>query len=224
MSAPGGGTVYGKGGLDARPPRDGRFAGVHPALTAAVALGVVAVFALGWFVWRGTATPDTLRDLNDSAAGAAVPAGPSATAAATPAAADEPVQLAVGAYRLESAASPGALVSIQNNLAVLTADAGPLDVVQGLAKAACFSFRADDGRYLRHSGYRLRFDPADGSTLFREDATFCPEEGAEPGTVTLRSVNYPGHVVHHRGVELWIDEPDGSGDFAGTSSFAVREG
>ncbi|GAB7044099.1 MULTISPECIES: AbfB domain-containing protein [Catenuloplanes] len=214
------GTVYGKGAHDPRPPRNGLFHRVHPGVTAAVALGMVAAFALGWLVWRGVSEPDPLRDLNEAAAQSAAPV------AGTPSAAppsEGPVELATGSYELESVASPGSLVSSVDDLAVITANAPALEVVEGLADAACFTFRSGD-RYMRHSGYRLRFDPLDDSDLFRQDATFCPEEGAAPGTVTLRSVNYPTHVVHHRNIELWIDESDNSDDFAESSSFTVHRG
>jgi hypothetical protein len=98
-----------------------------------------------------------------------------------------------------------------------------VQVVKGLADPACFSFHSGDDHYMRHSGYRLRFDANDGSDLFTQDATFCPEDGAEDGTVTLRSHNYPDHVVHHRNVELWIDESDDTDEFAAASSFIVHK-
>ncbi|MFI5843989.1 AbfB domain-containing protein [Catenuloplanes sp. NPDC051500] len=221
MQPHGGGRVYGKG--EARPvtSKAGRFGSVHPGVTAAVALGMVAAFALGWFIWQTTSEPDTLRDLNDAAGeqpAAAAPASPSAAPAA-----EGPVELAVGAFRLESAKSPGTVLADVDGLAVITATGPGVQVAKGLADPACFSFHTEDDRYLRHSGYRLRFDANDGSDLFTKDATFCPEDGAEDGTITLRSHNYPDHVVHHRNVELWIDESDGSEDFAAASSFIVHK-
>jgi hypothetical protein len=94
-----------------------------------------------------------------------------------------------------------------------------LTVSAGLADDACFSFREPGGGWLRHFDYRLRFDKADDSDLFREDATFCPLSGAPAGTVRLKSKNYPDHVLHRRSdTEFYIDEP---GDGAGTS-FTVQ--
>ncbi|GAB7046828.1 AbfB domain-containing protein [Catenuloplanes indicus] len=214
------GTVYGKGALDPRPPRNGLFNRVHPGITAAVALGMVAAFALGWLVWRSASAPDPLRDLNEAAN---QPVAPVATTPSAAPSSEPPAELAAGPHKLESVASPGSLMSDVDNMAVITANAPALEVVEGLADPACFTFRSGD-RYMRHSGYRLRFDPDDGSDLFRQDATFCPEEGTAPGTVTLRSVNYPDHVVHHRNVELWIDESDNSDDFAESSSFTIHKG
>lgn len=219
------GTVYGKGALDPRPPRNGLFNRVHPGVTAAVALAMVAAFALGWLIWRGVSEPDKLRDLNEAANQPAAPvaATPPAAPTSEAPASEAPAELATGPHKLESAASPGSLMSSVDNMAVITANARALEVVEGLADPACFTFRSGD-RYMRHSGYRLRFDPQEDTDLFRQDATFCPEEGATPGTVTLRSVNYPEHVIHHRNIELWIDESDDSDDFAESSSFIIHRG
>ncbi|MDP9792793.1 hypothetical protein J2S43_001305 [Catenuloplanes nepalensis] len=214
------GNVYGKGALDPRPPKTGLFNRVHPGITAAVALGMVAAFALGWLVWRGASEPGELRDINEAAN---QPAAPVASTPSAAPASEAPAELATGPHRLESLASPSSMMSNVDGLAVITANAPALEVVEGLADPACFSFQ-DGDRFMRHSGYRLRFDTSDDSDLFRQDATFCPEEGAEPGTVTLRSVNYPDHVVHHRNVELWIDESDNSDDFAESSSFTIHRG
>nr|WP_281281027.1 AbfB domain-containing protein [Actinocorallia herbida] len=77
-------------------------------------------------------------------------------------------------------------------------------VVRGLAAPRCVSLRAADGRYLRHSGMRLRLSAAEATALFGEDATFCPEPGRRKGTVALRSHNYPEHALraHPDGIRL----------------------
>ncbi|MCB5178207.1 sigma-70 family RNA polymerase sigma factor [Streptomyces antimicrobicus] len=96
-------------------------------------------------------------------------------------------------------------------------------VVQGLADTRCVTFRAADGRYLRHHYLRLRLSTDDGSELFRKDATFCPRPGAVAGSVTLSSHNYPGSVVRHRDGGIWLDGSDGTQAFAGQASFVVRK-
>jgi hypothetical protein len=63
-------------------------------------------------------------------------------------------------------------------------------VVAGLAAADGVSLRAADGRYLRHRGFRLRLDAADGSALHKKDSTFLVRPAAE-GAFRLESVNYP---------------------------------
>lgn len=221
MQPQGGGRVYTKGEVRPVKSKAGRFGSVHPGVTAAVALGMVAAFALGWFIWQTTSEPDTLRDLNES--GAVQTPAATAPSVSAPPSEDAPVELAVGAFTLESAKSPGTILSEADGLAVITATGPGVRVAKGLADPACFSFHTEDDRYMRHSGYRLRFDADDGSDLFKQDATFCPEDGVEPGTITLRSHNYPGHVVHHRNVELWIDEPDDTDEFARASSFTVHK-
>ena len=96
------------------------------------------------------------------------------------------------------------------------------EVVAGLADAACFSFRLPDGRYLRHSSWRLRVFANDGSALFRGDATFCPRPGAVAGSMVLESSNYPGWFLRHRANELWVDQSDKSAAFLADSSFWTR--
>jgi hypothetical protein len=97
--------------------------------------------------------------------------------------------------------------------------------VTGIADPACFSFRAfrdQDSDYLRHSSFRLRTDPDDGTVLFRRDATFCSRPGSAPGSIALESENYPGFFVRHLNDDLWIDQDDGSAQFRTQSSFFVR--
>ncbi|MEU9028952.1 sigma-70 family RNA polymerase sigma factor [Streptomyces sp. NPDC048383] len=96
-------------------------------------------------------------------------------------------------------------------------------VVRGLADTGCVTFRASDGRYLRHHYLRLRLSTDDGSDLFRKDATFCPRPGVVAGSVTMHSHNYPGSVIRHRDGGIWLDGSDGSRAFAGQASFIVRK-
>src|SRR5690606_35540599 len=86
-------------------------------------------------------------------------------------------------------------------------------LVPGLADAAGVSFESVNrpGRYLRHSGYALRLDPDDGSSLFRADATFHRAAGLADGSwASFRSHNFPDRYLRHSGYELRID-PLGSG-------------
>ncbi|MGW8357655.1 sigma-70 family RNA polymerase sigma factor [Streptomyces wedmorensis] len=148
--------------------------------------------------------------------------GPSAVAGVVP----------LGAQSLESADSPGLFVTYTGDFAALgsvTASSGAqarqrvtFTVVGGLADTRCVTFRAADGRYLRHHYLRLRLSSDDGSALFREDATFCPRPGAVAGSVTLHAHNYPGSVLRHRDGGIWLDGSDGTRAFAGQASFIVR--
>ena len=133
---------------------------------------------------------------------------------------------------LESAEDRGSYVTTDNDLGYLTPIRSTSDdltrrratftVVTGLANPTCFSFRASNGRYLRHASWRFRLDPDQGTPLFRGDATFCVGNGATAGTVTLEASNYPGWFLHHRGNQLWVDQTDGSRAFRVEASFRLR--
>ncbi|BFV58505.1 hypothetical protein KCMC57_up36090 [Kitasatospora sp. CMC57] len=147
---------------------------------------------------------------------------PAAVAAAVP----------LGAHSLESVDGPTQYLTYGGDFATL----GPVSasssaqirqrvtftVVGGLADARCVTFRAADGRYLRHRDLRLRLSTDDGSELFREDATFCPTPGAVAESVTLHAHNYPGSVIRHRDGGIWLDGSDGTPAFSGQASFVVR--
>ena len=156
------------------------------------------------------------------------PAGP----AATPSPAGTVTPAPGRPVSLESADDPGTFVATADDLGVLT-PAGPTSdedvrrratftVVAGLSDPGCLSFRAPDGRYLRHSSWRFRLDRDAGTPLFRGDATFCAGSGAEAGTVTLEASNYPGWFLRHRGRELWVDQTDGTAAFRTAASFRLR--
>jgi RNA polymerase sigma factor (sigma-70 family) len=140
--------------------------------------------------------------------------------------------LAVGAASLEALNGAGLFVTTADGLGVLAAlsPADPIaarqqatfEAVAGVADASCFSFRASDGRYLRHYTWRVKLDPNDGTALFRGDATFCVREGAAAGSVSLESSNYPGWFLRRRGDQLWVDNSDGTAAFRADSSFRIR--
>ncbi|MGW2569263.1 AbfB domain-containing protein [Streptomyces sp. NPDC001537] len=78
-------------------------------------------------------------------------------------------------------------------------------VVKGLADSSCYSFVTHDGKYLRHRGFLLRDEPSDGSSLFKQDATFCARASAYSGAVMLESLNYPGRFLRHQNFQLKLD-------------------
>ncbi|MFF3905474.1 AbfB domain-containing protein [Streptomyces sp. NPDC001848] len=97
-------------------------------------------------------------------------------------------------------------------------------LVNGLADASCYSFATADGRYLRHRNFLLRAEPDDGSSLFRQDATFCPRPSSYSGAVMLESVNYPGRFLRHQNFQLKLD-PYQSGDlYRADSAFRLVDG
>ncbi|AEV83899.1 alpha-L-arabinofuranosidase [Actinoplanes sp. SE50] len=130
---------------------------------------------------------------------------------------------ATGRY-ITAAGSYGMLIGTGRGGPAATRQPATFRAVAGLNDQRCFSFRAADGRYLRHASWRLRLNADDGTALFRGDATFCPGAGQAAGSITLESSNYPGWFLRHRGDELWVDQFDGSAAFRADGSFLVRPG
>ena len=96
--------------------------------------------------------------------------------------------------------------------------AANLAIVPGLADGNCHSF-TNAGRYLRHYGFRARYDPNDGSAGFRGDATFCARPGSAGGSVSLESYNYPGRYLRHYNYELRVDLYSDNATFRADASF-----
>ncbi|MEU6759881.1 sigma-70 family RNA polymerase sigma factor [Streptomyces sp. NPDC046685] len=145
---------------------------------------------------------------------------------------DATITVPLGAQSLESVDEPTQYLTYADDFATLgrasasssaqTRQRATFTVVRGLADTRCVTFRAADGRFLRHRDLRLRLSADDGSELFREDATFCPRPGSVAGSVTLHAHNYPGSVLRHRDGGIRLDGSDGTPAFAGQASFFVR--
>lgn len=69
----------------------------------------------------------------------------------------------------------------------------------GLGNSGCFSFESNDtpGSFIRHSSDQLKVDANDGTKLFGEDATFCPQAGLNGQGNSLRSWSYPTRYWRH---------------------------
>ncbi|MEU2425852.1 AbfB domain-containing protein [Streptomyces sp. NPDC007851] len=96
-------------------------------------------------------------------------------------------------------------------------------VVKGLANSYCYSFRMSDGRYLRHSNFVLRAMSDDGSSLFKQDATFCARTSSYSGAVMLESVNYPGRYLRHQNFQLKLDPYQNSDLYRADSAFRLTD-
>ncbi|GAA0592350.1 sigma-70 family RNA polymerase sigma factor [Streptomyces crystallinus] len=176
----------------------------------------------------GSPAPTPSRPVTPSPSRTSPSAGPSPVV--RPSAA--PGTVALGAQSLESVDAPDLYLTYSGDFATLGPVSASSDaqtrrrvtftVVKGLADSRCVTFRAADGRYLRHRDLRLRLSSSDGSALFREDATFCARPGAVAGSVTLHAHNYPGSVLRRRDGGIWLDGSDGTRAFAGQASFIVR--
>ncbi|MFF1476154.1 sigma-70 family RNA polymerase sigma factor [Streptomyces sp. NPDC058301] len=151
------------------------------------------------------------------------PASPSPAAGTVPLGAQSLESVDEAALYLTYAGDFAALGQVSASSSAQTRQRVTFTVVRGLADTRCVTFRAADGRFLRHRDLRLRLSTNDGSELFREDATFCPRPGLVAGSVTLHAHNYPGSVLRHRDGGIWLDGSDGTRAFAGQASFIVRK-
>ncbi|MFG2821731.1 sigma-70 family RNA polymerase sigma factor [Kitasatospora sp. NPDC048365] len=205
----------------------------HPLVSLATGAVIVTGAAATYAAWPEppqrvpVAAAPTAGAVTPTPSRAAAPAGPSQASPSVAAAVVPP-----GPLSLESVAGPGLFLTNAGDFASLErADAASpartrqrvtFTVVRGLADTRCVTFRAADGRYLRHRDLRLRLSTDDGSELFREDATFCPLPGAVAGSVTLHAHNYPGSAIRQRDGGIWLDGDNGTRDFADQASFIVR--
>src|SRR5215472_11127505 len=69
----------------------------------------------------------------------------------------------------------------------------------GLANSNCVSFQTNNGSgdYIRHSNFQLHLQPNDGSTLFANDATFCPRAGNSGSNFSFMSYNFSYKYIRH---------------------------
>lgn len=67
----------------------------------------------------------------------------------------------------------------------------------GLANAGCVSFESINrpGSYLRHYNYVLHLQSNDGTSVFAQDATFCPKAGNSGQGTSFQSVNFPTKYI-----------------------------
>lgn len=124
----------------------------------------------------------------------------------------------VDTYSLESYNYPGYYIRHQNYIGKITRIQSELDrkdstfrLVHGLA-GRCQSFESVNypGHYLRHQNYKIKLAKADGSPLFREDATFCFRNGlANSSDYSFESYNYPGYYIRHKNYILYIERDRG---------------
>ncbi|CAH0042839.1 unnamed protein product, partial [Clonostachys rhizophaga] len=102
----------------------------------------------------------------------------------------------------------------------------------GLGKSECFSFESNDtpGSFTRHAGFALVLNADDGTKLFAEDATFCPQAGLGGQGSSIRSWSHPtryfrhfkdiGYIGSNGGVHEW----DAAGAFIDDAIWIVNAG
>jgi hypothetical protein len=82
----------------------------------------------------------------------------------------------------------------------------------GLANSSCVSFESVDkpGEYLRHQNFQFHLMDNDGSSLFANDATFCPATGNSGQGVSFKSVNYTTKYIRAYNGKLDLASDGGS--------------
>jgi len=78
-------------------------------------------------------------------------------------------------------------------------DAATWKVKDGLADPNCFSLEStqSEGNYLRVNGVNVQLAANDGSTAFKNDATWCSKPGNNGFGVSLESKAQPGRFLRH---------------------------
>jgi hypothetical protein len=94
-------------------------------------------------------------------------------------------------------------------------------VRSGLANGSCVSFESKDtaGSYLRHQNYQLYLHANDGSSLFANDATFCPQAGMNGQGNSYMSNNYSTRYLRHYNNNVYIASNGGSNAFDSSTSW-----
>jgi RNA polymerase sigma factor (sigma-70 family) len=215
-----------------------QLAGHHPVAAGLTGATLTAAIAVTYATWSAPPAPplDTAGGATSVVQASNTPAGATSAAASrassAPAPSSTPGGVPVGVWSFEAVDRPGQYLTYAGDLAetaAVSSSSGPqirrranFTVVRGLADSRCVTFRAADGRYLRHSNLQLRLSPDEQTRLFRADSTFCPGTGAVPRSVVLRSFNYPALLLHCRDGGIWADAADGSVTFTRESSFITR--
>jgi hypothetical protein len=89
----------------------------------------------------------------------------------------------------------------------------------GLANSSCISFESanDPGQYLRHSGFELYLNANDNSTLFQQDATFCPQPGVNGQGYSFAALMYSNRYIRHYNYTVYAASDGGSNAFDSAS-------
>ncbi|MEY9835687.1 alpha-L-arabinofuranosidase B [Streptacidiphilus sp. EB103A] len=92
----------------------------------------------------------------------------------------------------------------------------------GLANSSCLSFESanDPGQYLRHSNFQLYLVGTDNSTLFAQDATFCPQTGHNGQGYSFQSVNYTTKYLRHYNYTVYLASDGGSNAWDSATSWS----
>ncbi|MBW8804193.1 MAG: AbfB domain-containing protein [Catenulisporales bacterium] len=92
-------------------------------------------------------------------------------------------------------------------------------VRNGLANSSCVSFESANvpGQYLRHYNYELYTAGDDGTSIFAQDATFCPKAGNNGQGSSFQSVNFPTKYIRHYSYTVYIASNGGTNAWDSTN-------
>ncbi|KAI1170494.1 carbohydrate-binding module family 42 protein [Nemania sp. FL0916] len=123
-------------------------------------------------------------------------------------------------YIAHSGATVNTQVVSSSSAAALKSQAS-WTVRTGLGNSACFSFESVDtpGSFIRHSNYQLMVNANDGSKIFGEDATYCPQAGVNGQGNSIRSWSYPARYFRHYNALLYIAGNGGPHEFDNPAVF-----
>ncbi|KAJ7635071.1 Arabinosidase B [Roridomyces roridus] len=95
------------------------------------------------------------------------------------------------------------------------------NVVAGLGNNACVSFESRDtpGNYIRHSNFQLFVNVSDGTQVFKEDATWCPQAALNGKGNSIRSWSFPTHYFRHFNAILYAASNGGPSDYDSKNLF-----
>ncbi|KAL4902140.1 hypothetical protein BDW74DRAFT_180989 [Aspergillus multicolor] len=90
------------------------------------------------------------------------------------------------------------------------------------AANGCVSFESVDtpGSYIRHANFALLLNANDGTKLFAEDATFCPQSSFNSaGTNSIRAWSYPTRYWRHYENVLYVASNGGVNTFDASTAW-----
>ena len=92
----------------------------------------------------------------------------------------------------------------------------------GLANPSCVSFESvtKPGSYLRHMNFQFHLQPNDGSALFSQDATFCPQTGNSGQGVSFQSVNFNTKYIRTFDNTVYLASDGGTNPWDDATSWA----
>jgi hypothetical protein len=93
----------------------------------------------------------------------------------------------------------------------------------GLASSSCISFESANvsGSYLRHQNFQLFLQANDGSSLFAQDATFCPTTGNSGQGFSFQSVNFTNKYIRHFNFTAYLASNGGTNTWDSATSWAA---